>query len=203
MVEFIFFCSKCKNDFTVNTTAKTKTIICPHCQKTYQLEQLIKTANAISKELNKLAKKFAHIYFYTRVEFEQDYKLLNNTQHYFEMASLMMKEPASQDLTYPPRFEIVAFQFKTKDHFRIMLHSETLKPWLYNLYASPNFHTTFKQTIYNPHLYILPEDAEDPNLTLDTFASLAFHSVRYITLYEKFVLDNRAFFYPDYTFHYS
>jgi len=199
MVEIRFFCNSCKSVFLTKTTNKTKQIICPNCKKNYPFRQIIGSIYNIKKELDKLFKNFS-IYYYVRVEFEQDFRELNSTDDFFQIATTIMKN-SSVDTIFPPRFDIVAYQFKAEDGFRFMLHSCSLAPNLYNIPASAHVYASFKDAIYKSHLYIFPEDAKENKLTLEKFSLLALYSIRYATLYEQFVHTHKSFFYPRYVFH--
>ncbi len=198
MIEFRFFCKNCRQDFKTETTSRTKRIICPNCQKNYEFEQIIRSTYKIKRELDKLAKKF-RIYYYARAEFEQDFRELNDTDDFFDIAINIMKN-GSEDMIFPARFDIVAYQFKTRDAWRFMLHSCTLNPRIYNIYAAPHVYATFTDAVHKSHLYIFPEDSIENELTLANFSELAFHSIRYNTLYEWFVFEHKSFFFPNFLF---
>lgn len=198
MIEFRFFCKNCQQDFKTETTSRTKQIICPNCQKSYAFEQIIRSTYKIKRELDKLAKKF-RIYYYARVEFEQDFRELYNTDDFFDIAVKIMKN-ASRDMIFPARFDIVAYQFKTRDAERFLLHSCTLNPRIYNIPAAPNVYATFSDAIHKSHLYIFAEDSIESELTLASFSQLALHSIRYNTLYEQFVFEHKSFFFPSFLF---
>ena len=148
-----FACPKCKQATAISiTTLKLDTFECYHCKERLYAGALPKLAYKLSKEAQRLFKKHANVYFYTRIEFERDFQEIDDGGQFFfdELKSFKDKDI----FVYPPRFEILAYQFKCIDtSARMLLHDDSIAhPKDYSIPACYQFSYKFSEVMDEPYL---------------------------------------------------
>ena len=148
-----FACPKCKQATAISiTTLKLDTVECYHCGEKLYAGALPKLAYKLSKEFHRLFKKHANAYFYTRIEFERDFQEIDDGGRFFfdELKSFQDNDM----LIAPPRFEILAYQFKCIDtSVRMLLHDDSIAhPKDYFIPANYQFSYKFSEVMDEPYL---------------------------------------------------
>ncbi|MBE3021601.1 hypothetical protein [Campylobacter sp. 7477a] len=195
-----FACPKCKQATAAYiSTVKLNTFECSHCHERLYADALPRLAHKLSKELCKLFKRHANAYFYTRIEFERDYECVDDTNIFFSNA---LKAFQDKDALFtPPRFEILAYQFKCKNTaVRMLLHDDSIAhPDDYLIPTCHRFSYKFSEVTDEPYLPVSSKDTskerddEFLGLYLFDYADLIHYTRLYNAYLRAFSQTHRTF----------
>ena len=193
--EFRCFCRKCHADFVTTTNIDTKEVTCPTCKHEHDFGHVSRHWIEVGRNIKKLKKDLANLHFYTRVEFEHDFKQYDGVNaHFQDYCELCKKE----SILYSFRSDIVAFKFKFQDRSTFTLNDESIFVPSYDVPLHLQESANFQTAIEKPHLYVYEEEATYSHITLHDFALVAFHLKQYRAYHQR--ISETLAFYPMFVF---
>lgn len=188
--EFKCFCRMCHHEFVAVTDISTTKIGCPKCKHSHDFGHLSRHWIEIGKNIKKLKKDLANLYFYTRVEFEHDFKQYNDIDSHFRDYCELSRE---EEVSFPFRSDVVAFKFKFQDNSTFTFHDEGIMLSCYDAPLHLQESSSFQEAIKYPHRYVYEEESQYNYITLHDFALVAFYAKQY-QAYHLHTSQTLAFF---------